>query len=246
MLFVVSMRNANDDELDTFQPIGLAADKLIDRLTKSGKFTQSGSGSGSKNSRSLLNRGEGAKTLVLPIKADFSVPTAVLPAVNTFESRCGARAAISKILPFRRLAQIAKSVVILLAIDVVYHIGRPPAGHVQPRQTVSEVGNAIDDDYSVSYRLHLPGRRAAAAPALAFASKDASFGVVRKFGNNDIPREQSLFLAHSVFGFHVNLILNKLRNATQLTEAEQPGQQRDDSGATERPAKNEEPRRALP
>jgi hypothetical protein len=50
----------------------------------------------------------------------------------------------------------------------------------------------------------------------------------------------------SSIGLAAALILNKLRITNQLTEAEQARQQRDDSGATQRPTKDEEPRRALP
>ena len=87
---------------------------------------------------------------------------------------------ILKIAVPRHLAQIAKSVVTLIAVYVVDMLRRPLAGHVSPRKSVRELLSVVDSYRPIPCGLGGPRRFAdkIGSPFMRSPCKDAGIGVV--------------------------------------------------------------------
>ena len=174
-MLIGSMKNGthNDNELFTFHPIGLAADRVFNSLRKSREFAVDPDSSSTKGSSSQTRSTKGPERSSFPPITNGGVPFAVGEKVDAFSSGNPAGAAIGGVLPIARLTKIDEPIVELVPIDVIDAAHRPDAGVMRPRDPVGEIQNVINADHAVAALMDGTGDGAA---HLAIASPDQNAG----------------------------------------------------------------------
>jgi hypothetical protein len=257
------MKNAQDDE-DTFQQIGLAADKLISNLISSGKVTKTGSGPDIIGGSSMPGVIEDSEPNHCPLPHEASDVLVIPRSIDPLEPSLRLRPSlIGVILLTTRLSQVFKPIVATAAIDMVYQPRRPFSRAIEPSQPTASVKNSINADDVVS--VHLGDMASWPANEVSATSikthKHTCLSIVRKRRSQTLQGQKvvvkfkrHLALPRLTIGLHAALILNKFRNSVQTNGLGDAGpvdevskdDERDGGRNSERceERENEHPRRA--
>jgi hypothetical protein len=144
------MKQHNNDNIDPFQPLGLAAERLVKSLSQSQELAVGALSGRSKSSGGLFDRVEGAKTLGAISDPDLGVEPAARTNIDTFDTEGRTSLTVPSVLLNSGLAEILNSIIVLDSIDMVDHRTGPSPIDVKPREPVSGICHSVNANDAVA------------------------------------------------------------------------------------------------
>jgi hypothetical protein len=140
------MEDGHDEELDTFQPIGLAAARVVKSISTSVSAKGFDLGN-SVSSVGILSAGEAPERDLLAFNSDRSAPFVARCVVeDAAESGLVELSAVGLVLGAAGFPNVTQPIIGRVSVSVVDVTSGPTAMDMKPSQPVSEVGSATNDD----------------------------------------------------------------------------------------------------
>jgi hypothetical protein len=149
MLLIGNMRKA-DNGPDTFQSIGMAAERLTKRLRQPRKLPESSQSSSRVGTCGVLLGLESTKTFRFAADIDSGIPISAFSEIDALDPRRSSCWTIRGILRIGSFTKIAEAIVQTITIDMINETERPPTGHMGPGDAMCKDKRVSDADDSIT------------------------------------------------------------------------------------------------